>query len=457
MQLRLRLEGVARGVRPAYDTRVVRVLFLLTFAWVALGCQCAPATPQSVTIRVRNTANDPIYVNETGGLHGLSIQRKSGATDWKTIIEEMPCACMSCDSVCSGTCSCSVDAGVGSPIVRKILPGESYARTWGGVIQTDSTNSCGFLLGGSACYRSENAPVDETFRLQLCYVYSISGVTVGDGGTAPGALPDQGQTCVGREFKPNDLEAEVTPERGAACTTTADCSGKDELCFSGACTAGCPANDFPALSATWSVRVGSVDDQGFFTTSTADGKTIYTGTGTISSALYNSNSLTLSLTRTGISGALTAGLDLTLPSGQAPPFTSGQPVTVKVIDGSSSDNPENRALTIRDSSTGALLIAADVGQAGTLLDAADLTPFSLTWEAAIVGCRAGDCGKELFSPLRVTGPGGAISLQPGNTAPQSTADGTYRLLNVGNSSWATTTCHFKLLRPFLLFRERANP
>jgi hypothetical protein len=446
-------EGVARLLATAYDTAVMRALAAVAIVWALAGCRCAPDNPQAVTIRVRNTSADPIFIDDTAGRLGLAVQRRDG--DWKTFKEDPPCACLRCDAVCNG-CFCSSDAG--SPTVRKVMPNESYARVWSGVVHTDSTNSCGLVIGGgSPCLQAENAPLDETFRLQLCYVYSVAGVTVGDGGTAPGALPTTGQTCVGREFQPSDLEAEVTPERGAACASHLECLGKDELCFSGACTAGCPANDYPAISATWSVRVGSVDDQGFFSTATDGGVTTYTGAGTIGSALYNGNGLELRLTRPGSGTAmLTAGIDLTLPTGHAPPFTAGQPVQVKVIDAASAANPENRAVTVR-TDTGVLLLAADVGQGGLTLKDADLTPFSAAYESALSGCRAGDCGKELFSPLRLTSPSGSIALQPGNTAAHSTPDGTYRLINVGSSTWATTPCRFKTLRPFLLYRERANP
>lgn len=447
--------GVARALQPAYDSGVMRALAAVAFVWVAAGCRCAPDTPQAVTIRVRNTSPDPIFVDDTGGRLGLTVQRKTGA-EWRGFAEAPPCACLACDQVCRG-CFCPADAGFGSRTVRKVMPNESYARTWAGVVNTEATNSCGLLVGGSSCLQAENAPLDESFRLQLCYVHSIPGVTVGDGGTAPGALPDLGQTCVGREFMPSDLEAEVTPQRGAACTSHAECLGKDELCFSGACTAGCPANDFPLISATWSVRLGSVDDQGFFSTTTANGQTVYSGAGTVGSALYNGNALELRLSRPLDGGAVvTAGLDLTLPTGHAPPLTPGQAVVVKVIDASSSANPENRAVTLREPA-GALLLAADVGQGGSLLQGGDLAPFAVAWESTLVGCRAGDCGKELFSPVRIIGPSGGVSLQPGNTAPHSTPDGTYRLLNVGSSTWATTACRFKTLRPFLLYRERANP
>lgn len=452
MQHTALFEGVAPGFRAAYDSAVMRALAAVVFVWVATGCRCAPDTPQPVTIRVRNTSPDPIFVDDTGGKLGLAVQRQA-AGDWAGFAETPRCACFDCDVVCNG-CSCP-DAGTGPRTVRRVLPGESYARTWSGVVQVEAVNSCGVLVGGAACQRAENAPVDETFRLQLCYVWSVPGLPPpGDGGTSPGALPDTGQTCVGREFRPSDLEAEVTPQRGAACTSAAECIGKDELCFSGACTAGCPANDVPPYSATWSVRVASVDDQGFFTSSVVNAQKIYTGTGTVGSALYNSNSLELRFTRPGTSGgALVAGVDLTLPQGYAPPFTAGQAVVVKVIDASAVDNPENRAITIRDD-RGVLLLAADVGQGGMLLGAADLAPFTAAFESTIVGCRVGDCGKELFTPLRMTGPSGSISLQPGNSAAHPTPDGTYRLLNVGSSSWAGTPCRFKLLRPFLLYREK---
>ena len=53
----------------------------------------------------------------------------------------------------------------------------------------------------------------------------------------------------------------------------------------------CPSNDFPELGATWGLRILEPDDLGFFTVATtADGKTIYTGTGPVTSASYSNNS-----------------------------------------------------------------------------------------------------------------------------------------------------------------------
>ena len=452
MQLLKAPRGVAPGGASTYDTRVMRALAALAFLAAVAGCRCVPDVPAQVTLRVRNTAKDPIYVDDTNGMGGLRLLRAEGF-EWRAFAEAPPCACLSCDLVCGG-CGCP-DGGAGTPRVRKLMPGQVYERTWGGIVQIAAVATCGQLRGGTGCLAPQNAPYDETFRLQLCYQSAVPGLPESpDGGSVAAVFPTTGQLCATREFRPVDGQAEVAPERGADCVSSADCRGKDELCFSGACTAGCPPNDFPPLSSTWAVRLGSVDDQGFFARSTDGGTTVWTGAGTVASALYNANSLSLRLTRTGPSNvALVGGLSLTLPQGYAPPLPQGTPVAVKVIDAASSQNPENRAVVIRDDQ-GHLLLAADVGQGGSLLAADDLAPFEVTWGSQVLGCRITDCGKELSGGLRVSGPAGAVDLQPGNSAVHVTVDGTWRLLNVGNASYPAGSCTLKVLRPFLLYREQ---
>ena len=114
---------------------------------------------------------------------------------------------------------------------------------------------------------------------------------------------------------------EIGPQRGADCVTAADCKGTGELCFSGACTASCPANTFPA-EAESSLRIG-VDDCGFFTATTEGTKTTYVGSGTVGSAAYNTSSLRIYLTRTGSVGeTLTGTIDFDVPrASQLGPLT----------------------------------------------------------------------------------------------------------------------------------------
>src|SRR5207248_1181868 len=155
-----------------------------------------------------------------------------------------------------------------SPRVQRVSANDNLERTWSGVVQVDGQASCGALVGAVPCLNSENPAVNETFRAQLCYSPQAPGVTPPpDGGQdpVPGTLPDKSILCVTREFKPIDGVVELSPERGADCATHSDCKA-NELCFSGACTSSCPANDFPELGGSWQLRVLEPDDQGFFTT-----------------------------------------------------------------------------------------------------------------------------------------------------------------------------------------------
>ncbi len=409
-----------------------------------VGCRCAPPDPTAVTLRLKNTTQFPIFVDDTDAKVGLQVQRNVNGTLYG-FDEKLKCACQSCDQICSGPCVCDG----GSPeFVRKVMPGEVHERSWNGVVQVAQPSGC-----ADGCLRAENAPIDETFNLQLCYQLQILGIDPPDGGRVAAAYPKPDQTCVDKEFRIVDGIAEIAPRKGAACTSQIDCVGIGELCLSGSCTASCPANGFPVLGAGWALRL-ETSDQGFFTTAAPDaGVTAMTGTGEITSVVYNGGTMTVRLKKTG--APETGAVYVTLPMGLAAPLIQGTTVSVTFLDGSTSTNPENRAVVIRDQ-TGALLLAADSAQQGTLLEAADTAPFAVSFSAPLVGCRLNECGKQLNFQTRFAASASSESLlDPGKSSLLTVPQGGYRLLNVTNGSYATTSCKLYDIRPYAIWREKA--
>ena len=396
-------------------------------------------------LRLKNTSNAAIFVDDTDDKFGLQVQRNVGGT-WLGFDEKLKCACLSCDQICGGACPCDG----GSPaFVRKVLPGDNFERTWNGVVQVQSPSGC-----ADGCLRAENAPLDETFNLQLCYQSEILGVDLPDGGRLAAVYPRPDQTCVDKEFRVADGVAEVSPRKGTVCTTQLDCVGIGELCLSGSCTAGCPANGYPVLGAGYALRIAS-DDLGFFTSTADAGTSVLAGSGEITSVIYNGGTMTVRLKRLGpASEVLTGAVYVTLPMGQAAPLTQGSTVSVQLFDGSSSTNPENRALVIRDA-TGALLFAADQAQQGTLLKPADTAPFTVSFSAPLVGCRFNECGKQLFFKTRFTAAPVESMLEPGKSALLTIPQGAFRALNVTSGTYGTTSCKLFDIRPFAIWREKA--
>lgn len=265
-------------------------LILLMLLGVVSGCRCVPANPQPVTLRVINTTRSPIYVNGTGGKLGLSIKRDVGGSLYG--FDDLACECRSCSNACNFGCSCP-DAGV--PSIRRIEPGSTAERTWDGVVQLSGLSNC----SSEACLDQQNAPLNEPFTVELCFnVKKPTGVAFSDAGVGNGTFLDQTATCTTRQFAPQDLVVEIGPAVGSACTTTADCKGAGELCFDNACTTGCPANDFPTTGAEWVLTVANPDNMGFFEQGARGTRAkTFTGTGTLVSAVYQSNTLLMSFSR----------------------------------------------------------------------------------------------------------------------------------------------------------------
>jgi hypothetical protein len=323
------------------------------------------------------------------------------------------------------------------------------------VVQITSSQACGGFGSEVSCLSPENAPYNETFNLHFCYALAatLTGVST-DGGAVEGALPGD-VTCADKEFHIDDGVVEIGPQRGADCVTTADCKGQGELCFSGACTASCPGNAYPS-EAESSLRI-SVDDRGFFTPTIEGTKTTYVGAGTVASATYNTSALRIFLTRTGSSGeALNATIDLDVPRAmQLGPLTSGQNVSVRVIDNSAMSRPtSNAGMVIRDD-TGALLVVADANLGAPNLGAADLAPFSVSFGGTPTGCRMTGCGKELFTATGFTDGMKSVSLEPGQSANVVNTGGTYRALNVFAAEYTSSSqCDPKIIRPYIIWRDK---
>lgn len=416
----------------------------LLLAVAVTGCRCSPPTPQPVTLRVINTTRSPIYVDGSGTL-GLKIQRDVGGQLFA--FDDLACECRFCTNACSASCSCP-DAGV--PKVRRIDPGSTVERTWDGVVQTTGYSNC----GTDSCLDQVNAPLNEPFTLELCFnVQRPQGVRFDDAGVGEGVIPVLASTCTTRQFAPQDLVVEIGPTRGSACTTTADCKGAGELCFDNACTTGCPANEFPQLGSEWVLLVASIDNMGFFEQSArgATGKQ-FAGTGTLTSAVYQSNSLLLGFSKPGaVPGeVLTGRAQVKLPVGVGVPLATGGLVKVLVTD-DGADVP-SRAISIRDAVSNELLFAADMAQSGPGLAGAELVPFTIANGPIAAGCTVDACGRKLFFPLIFAGGGASIELLPGQEGDLTVSSARYHFLNVSSGRYESTTCEIDDQRPWLFWK-----
>ncbi len=421
---------------PASRMRVFLPWLLLVSALPA--CRCAPPTPTPVTLRIKNTSRDALLVRDTKGQLGLTVQRNVGG-QWFSF-DDLPCECQTCERICERSCLCP-DGGI-SDQVLSIPPNGQAERSWDGVIQV-----AGFSCG-QVCLVPENAPPDETFQLQLCFVNQIDGVQAPpDGGRVSATFPQpDAQTCVVRAFQPQQGVVEISPARGADCSTTADCRGRDELCLSGSCTAGCPANTFPPQAELFV----TVTNSGFFTESReADGgRVLLSGEGRIVSTQFVNQSFQLSLGGTNGSGRV----DVKLPGGLGgPSLATNAEVRVQVATRTVGDKIW-RAVTVR-STTGELLFAADPALAGDALVPADLAPFSIVVDPTAVGCRVdASCGKFVFAKQTLSNGTTSVSVEPGKLESLTVGTQAFRFWNVTAGRYgASSTC--ASYRPWVLWRE----
>ncbi len=414
---------------------------------VGSGCRCSPANPQPVTLRVVNTTRSPIYLDATGGKLGLTVQREVGGTLFG--FDDLACECRRCALSCDSSCVCP-DAGVAT--VRKLEAGEKIERTWDGVIQLAGNSRC----GDGTCLDPVNAPLNEQFTLELCFgVQTPSGV-VFDGGVGEGQLPMVSRNCTTRQFAPQDLEVEIGPVRGSACTQPSDCRGADELCLDGACTTGCPANSFPAIGSDWVLHIANPDNMGFFEMTARDVGNQFQGTGTLTAAVYQSNSLLLSFSRPGpVQGELLTGrVQVKLPVGTGAPIEVNRQVTATVLDDGDMKNP-SRAFVLRDLASGEILFAADMAQGSRLLLTSDLSPFSVTDGTVAAGCTQDACGRFIQFPVVFANGAASVSALPGEQKALDVGTKRWTLLNVGNGFYDanTSTCPVTDLRPYAFWKS----
>lgn len=431
---------------PTTPTSQMRAFLPLALAVLTLsvsGCRCAPAVPSPVTLRVKNTSRDPLLVNDTKGQLGLTVQRSVNGV-WFSF-DDLPCECQSCDRICDRSCRCP-DAGI-TGFVRGISPNGQAERSWDGVIQVAGQATC-----GEVCLVPENAPPDETFQLQLCFVNQLDGVDAPtDGGRVSAAFPQPTlQTCVTREFQPQQGLVEISPVKGADCMTTADCRGRGELCLNGSCTAGCPSNAFPSQPEL----IVTYTSMGFFTEARegADGgRVLQTGTGKITATQFTGETLQVTLSNAGGSGRV----DVKLPGGLGGPSLSPNTDVKALVAIRTIDNQSIRGVTLRDATTNELLFAADSAIGSPVLRDAELAPFTVTREPAAVGCRFdATCGKLTFSKQKLTNGTASVSVEPGRLASVTVgAMMSYRFWNVTDGQYgATSTCDS--YRPYAFWKER---
>jgi hypothetical protein len=425
----------------------MRTFLAVTLLLSGLGltaCRCSPPNPVPITLRVVNGSKDPIYVNAAS--LGLTVRRDLGGQFFA--FDDQACDCGSCAKAYDSSCVCP-DAGVGR--VLRVSAEGSAERTWNGVVQVTGSSP---WTGDGTCFEPENAPVNEPFSLQLCFAaQKPSGVQFDDAGVGLGQVPGTSRTCVTKQFMIEDGVVEIGPARGATCLSSADCKGADELCFDGACTSGCPANDYPELGSNWSLIVASLDNMGFFTRSPRAVGNQYSGTGTITAVVYVGTSLQVAVTRPGLPNEqLTGKFTVQLPPMTGAPLQVGAVVQVLVVD-DGKKNP-SRAIVVRDPATNTVLFAADMAQDGALLNDADLAPLRTENSQTPNGCRQGGCGRLLFYSRQFTSGAAAVSVEPGQKASLTLASGTYSFLSVSNGAYPTTNCDVASIRPWVLWRER---
>ncbi len=414
------------------------------------ACYCSPATPQAVKLRVVNTTRSPIYVEATQNKLGLTVQRTVGGTLFP--FDDLSCECRSCRLACDATCECP-DAG--PPMVQRLETGEKSERSWDGVVRVAGYSNC---TSDNTCLDEVNAPLNEPFTLELCFTTQApSGVRFDDAGVGQGSVPVVTRSCTTKKFQPQDLEVEISPPTGSSCTSTADCKGFGELCLDGACTTGCPANDFPVIGSDWLLQVASPDNMGFFEqTARPGGIKQFQGTGTLTSAVYQSNSLLLSFSKTGtVPGeTLTGRVQIKVPPGEGPPLVAGLQVTATLID-DGADAPA-RAFVMRETSTGNVLFAADMAQAGEkLLTAADIAPFSVGTGTVALGCTQDVCGRFVQFAAEFSNGSDSVEITPGHVETLGSEAAKWSFLNVGNGTYddSASTCEVTELRPYVFWKS----
>jgi hypothetical protein len=461
---------LAELVVTSPSVSVPRSALPLLLATSALsGCSCSnsgAATPTPVTLVFTNSSSAPVFVDATDATFGLVITPQGSAVTAPPYLEALPgiCACQSCDVICStsgcqGAPTCQPQVPT-DPLLELLPPGAAVQRTWSGVYQKPSQESCGALIGGEACLQQTNDFPDDNFTARICYALSVPGGQGADAGAPfPGNLPSGELVCATKDFQPQQGTVNLAPPPPMACTADAGSCPGGQLCVGGVCSSGCPENDFPVYGNGYFVSISTPSGPFFLQTSTATSN-VASGTGTLTSVAYTGGTTFLALSS---DAGLTGNLTFILPQLDAgcclEAFHPGETLSVTVTE--TPPGSANRGLVIRDGS-GQLIQAADMAANGPVLGAADTAPFTVTLSTNPLGCSSVDVGcKAVYAGTFFATPEGAQPLGvPGQLLNLSTSGANFGLLNVTNTSYQLTSsvqsaCSaFTPLAPYLILNTR---
>jgi hypothetical protein len=125
-----------------------------------------------------------------------------------------------------------------------------------------------------------------------------------------------------------------------------------------------------------------------------------------------------------------------------------------VVDDGRTPQPA-RGVVVREPTSGAVLLAADMGYGAPVLSGADIAPVTIAEGPRLLGCRLDPCGKLLFTATRFSSGGKTLELEPGQLGELELPQGLYRFVNVSSGSYGTTTCAVTALRPWVFWRQQA--
>jgi hypothetical protein len=417
---------------------------------LAAGCpSCLEQPARPITIHVKNALNWPVFVRDEDAQAGVQVlQYDRGA--WTELSELAPCACQECTQACESVeCSCAP-----APTwARRIDPGKTADRVWSGEYRSLERVSC-FLLGARDCLGDRVAAQAGSYRVKLCWAATLSAAPP-DSERFRAEFPTS-LNCTTREFQlPAEGVVEVQTVQPPGCRSAADCA-TDELCLDGRCSATCLPNDVPALgSGDWTLEVGSPDDAGFFqATQTGGGATVYRGAGKVASVRYSSGTTNLVLTRTASGVEYTASLYYVLPGQRAFALSVGEEIDVTLVEYASGERKGARAIALRQA--GQLLLLADNGRGGRVLDDAQSAPFSVGPSGDVFACGAGDCGRRMFRRLSFAAGSASLLLAPGKADVVEVAGQSYEAVAVASYSDEVAGCGPQPVVPYAVVWQRPS-
>ncbi len=425
---------------------------------LAVSCgSCLEHAAVPVTFKVRNELAWPIYVQDDFGQLGTSVLRREGDGTQVLLRETSPCAC----EECSTSQSCNLcDCTSPTTLVRRIEPGETLERVWQGEFREEVDLGCedgrdrGAILR-STCLGDRLAAQPGAYRVRLCYAQSITGAPPGDD-RFPAELRGK-LTCSTADFEHPAHVVEVSTSNPESCKATRDCP-EGQLCQGGRCSADCLPHEVPALGGDWTVEIGGLDDRGFFTVTERKGSKVYEGTGKVTSVRYNRGTTNLELERIGDNGLdFSASLYYVLPEGRAVPITVGETLSI-TLRMYPDDGPRRlgRGIVLRQAGT--LLLAADTGVGGIVLDGYEVpnSKFNVDVEGAAFACNPGDCGRRTHRTTSFfVGPEKQLHvLEAGRTAEVQLEGEKYELIAVGNYADEANGCGAMPVTPYVVMLDR---